>query len=122
MANKVDVLSGDGFYKGTNFEIHFQSLEDDGSPESISAFALQYTLWLRPESATPLLTKTVGSGIVITDGANGMGKVVFVPADTASLKPGVYFHKLKRTDTGSISSILPGKGHRAASLVLLPSA
>ena len=122
MDPKVDIRQSDGFFKGSDFFIEFQTLQEDGTPENITGFALAYTLWKHPDDTTALLTKTVGSGIVITDAPNGIGRIIFVPADTATLKSGVYFHKLARTDANFYSSILPGKGYKSATVQLLPQA
>lgn len=59
---------------------------------------------LRPEesvSQTPLVTKTVGSGIALTDGVGGLEVLVTIdPGDTASLSGGDYFHRLDYVATG----------------------
>lgn len=59
---------------------------------------------LRPEenaSQTPLFTKTVGSGIGLTDGAAGLEVLVTIdPGDTSLLAGGDYFHRLDYVATG----------------------
>ena len=52
---------------------------------------------------TAILTKTVGSGITITDAANGRADVAIDPADTADLK-GEYYHEVQLvlTDTSTV--------------------
>lgn len=47
------------------------------------------------------VTKTVGSGITITDGANGVCTVDLAAADTTALGAGDTSFKLRRTDSGS---------------------
>lgn len=46
-----------------------------------------------------IFSKTVGSGIVITDAANGLLEVTLAPADTETLS-GAYYHELEVTDAG----------------------
>ena len=121
--NKVDVREGDGFFAGSNFVIEFQALAQDGTPENINGWTLSYTWRRRADQAVADLTKTIaGGGITITNPSQGQGIISFVPADTdnVTIKPGVYIHRLTRTDTGSVSSIIPGRGYKSSTVVLLP--
>ena len=58
---------------------------------------------LRPiedPNQTALVTKTVGSGIALADGASGLEVLVTLdPADTTSLAGGDYFHRLDYVHT-----------------------
>ncbi len=53
---------------------------------------------------TPPGEKTVGSGIVITDAANGVLEVTLDPADTAPLK-GSFYHEIEMilTETSTVA-------------------
>ena len=54
--------------------------------------------------STALITKaTGGSGIAITDAANGIFTIDLDPSDTSS-KAGVYYHECQVTDTSSVVS------------------
>jgi hypothetical protein len=122
MATKVDIFAEDGFFRGTNYTIRFAVKDATGAPQDISGWSLSYTLRKRVKDTTALITKTVGSGVTITDALAGEGQVAFAPADTASLKAGFYTHQLDRTDAGQAGSVIPGRGQAGASVRLLDRA
>ena len=76
---------------------------DDGAEPPVavdlSGVAIQWAL-ARDLSIVPVVTKSVGSGIVITDPTNGIFKVTLDPADTEGLC-GIYYHEAEVTDTNS---------------------
>lgn len=122
MATKVDILVEDGFHVGTNFTIQHTQKDVNGDPQDISGWAMEYTLRKRVKDTTALITKTVGNGITIVDGAAGRVDIVFVPSDTEDIRPGVYAHKLTRTDVGAVGSMIPGRGEPGAAVFLLAQA
>ena len=53
----------------------------------ISGWSLQFTLRKNYGDPSPLLTKTIGSGITVTDSVNGVFKIAIADADTVNLLP-----------------------------------
>ncbi len=95
----------------------FEFTVDDGTdppgatPVNISAYALEWVLRQDRDSAAAIITKTTGSGIVITDGPNGKCQVTVAAADTLAIKPGIYFHTLRRTGAGTAVPLSFGVAH-----------
>lgn len=79
------------------------------SRQDITGWALRWDLRRSDSEGDPVvLTKATGSGIAITNGAQGEGTITLVDTDTDSLSPRVYRHALKRTDDGSETVLLFG--------------
>jgi hypothetical protein len=58
---------------------------------------------------TAYITKTVGSGIVLTTPASGILTITLDPADTDDLTPGEYEHEVEITDgDGNVSTVTVG--------------
>ena len=74
---------------------------------NITGFAIQFSLKLTVEDSD-LITKTVGSGITLTDPTNGVLTVTIDDTDTTSLSPGNYVYSLKRTDAGNETTFAIG--------------
>lgn len=53
------------------------------------------------------ITKTIGSGVTITDDTNGICTVTLAPADTAQLA-GTYYHELQATVGGGVVTLATG--------------
>jgi hypothetical protein len=68
----------------------------------ITGWALTWIL-VNPGSigSTPLISKTVGSGIAITNGAGGVLQVTISDTDSDALTGRDYWYELRRTDAGS---------------------
>ena len=81
-------------------------------PLDVSAFDLIWELKVSLDAATALVTKaTGGGGITVGDGVatNDRATVDLTDADTAGLKPGTYFHVLRRTNSANASWLSYGK-------------
>ena len=77
--------------------------EDGVTPEDITGWAITYEL-ARSNNLTGVVTKTVGAGIVITDGPAGELEVTIDAADTVDLYGAVgpsYVFEIRRTTSGS---------------------
>jgi hypothetical protein len=59
---------------------------------NITGASLTFTI--SDENDVVLLTKTVGSGITITDAANGVFEIVITDTDTTSTDIGKYYHSI----------------------------
>lgn len=69
-------------------------------PRSISSWAV--TFQVRDSlGGTSRITKTVGSGIALTDTGKGILTITLDKADTSSLTVRSYVWDIKRTDSGS---------------------
>jgi hypothetical protein len=77
----------------------------------ITGWALTFTIKLDPgDAGTVLVTKTVGSGITITDGPNGKADVVIAEADGEKLLADhEYDYDLWRTDSGNKTPLTFGR-------------
>ena len=69
-------------------------------PTDITGWSLTFTVRNKPGGTTQF-TKTVGSGIALTDTGRGIFTVTINSADTSSLASGDYEWSVKRTDAGS---------------------
>lgn len=75
-------------------------------PRSVVGWSVTFTVGYR-SGGTALITKTVGSGVTLTDSARGVISVAVLKANTSSLTPTAelatgesYVWDLKRTDSG----------------------
>lgn len=103
-----EVISGDS--RNLNFTIYDQDAADDDSVvKDISGFTT--ISWkLDTGVASTTVTKSLVSGITITDGANGLLTVALSPSDTASLTHGSYPHELEGTDgSGNKTTLAVGR-------------
>jgi len=90
MAVKADI----SFFKGEDVTI-----EDTVTGKNITGWALACAV-ARGYGQTAEFTKTVGAGITITDGANGVFQISIDDTDTDALDSGGYVWDVKRTDAG----------------------
>jgi len=86
--------------------------DEVGAVVDISSATLTWGLSKKSaDTTTPmgaaLITKTIGSGITITDGPNGRCDVAIDPADTDALA-GDFYHELEMVLTGETSTVLYG--------------
>jgi hypothetical protein len=92
------------FYKGEDVTI-----TDTMSPATnITGWSLQFTVRKNFGDATALITKTIGSGITVTDLTNGIFKIAVANADTSGLTPGAYVYDVERTDSGNRTVLTTG--------------
>jgi hypothetical protein len=77
--------------------------DNDDVVVDITSATITYQLSQNVKSAA-IISKTVGSGITLTDPTSGVFTITFDPADTASLS-GRYYHECEITDTsGDVST------------------
>jgi hypothetical protein len=99
-----------------NFEIHAGDSRDivvtvtdsQGGAFDLTGAAIAWQLARSAGSTSPAVSKSLGGGIAITDGPNGVFTVTLDPADTAALS-GLYYHEAEVTDgAGNRSTVLSG--------------
>lgn len=96
----VDLFQNEG-----DITLPFELL-DGASPLNITGWAISFRIGLR--SNKNLVTKTVGDGITITDGAAGELSVT-LDVDDLTRTPAVYDYEIRRTDTGSVRTLVAGQ-------------
>lgn len=80
-------------YAGDTLILEITAKDSDGSALDLSGLTLKWSL-ARTNTSTALLTKTVGSGITVTDAALGKFKVELTPSDTDKFS-GEYYHEVR---------------------------
>lgn len=99
-----------------NFEIHAGDSRDivvtvtdsQGGAVDLTGAAIAWQLARSADAASPAVFKSLGTGISITDGPNGVFTVTLDSADTEGLT-GLYYHEAEVTDTaGNRSTVLSG--------------
>lgn len=100
MATRVDIGFGDEpWLVGESRLLTFPVTDASDAAKSLagaSAVAWRWTNIAPAEgSPTTVLTKSLGSGVAVVDGAP---QATMDEADTADLTPGDYYHELRATD------------------------
>lgn len=110
MSNRQDITPEDFWFVGEDKIFPFTIYEVDGvTRQDITGWSLQYTLRDAATYPTPLITKTTASGITITDADEGEGEVLIADTDSNRLSPGLYWHRIKRTDAASEQNQVHGE-------------
>lgn len=108
MGSRVDIAAGD-YFSGDNLDILFTVSDGDnpGNPKDLTGASIDWVL-AKQQGKAPLITKSIGSGVTITDAANGKGTVSIQQADTENLKGDTYWHELQVTVGGKRSTSMYG--------------
>lgn len=83
-------------FSGDTKDLNVTVLNQDSAVVDLTGASVDFTISKKPGGAA-LVTKTVGSGIVLTDPTNGVMDITLNPADTVSLK-GAYHYQCRVTD------------------------
>lgn len=79
---------------------------------------ITWALASRDEDPVRHITKTLVSGITITDGPGGAFTITVLAADTADVPPGRYYHQARITDgSGNKSTVFNGEAKVFASIL-----
>ncbi len=107
MPKQTLIPSNFEMFSGNTKVLKVAVLDQDDVVVDLTGASADYAFSERP--GTPaLFTKSVGSGIVITDDVNGLLEVTINPADTESLS-GTFHHELEVTDAaGRKTTVLFG--------------
>lgn len=106
MATKTDF----SFFSGDTQTLKI-TVNDGATPPVAKDLTGATITWglAKRQGKAPFLTKTIGSGITVTDAVNGELEVAIDPADTADVKGGSYYHELEITDSiGNIATAAYG--------------
>lgn len=96
MATKSDFE----FFSGDTQKLKYTIDDADAAPARKDLTGATITWGLaKLQGKAPFLTKTIGSGITVTDAANGELDVDLDPADTADVRGGDYYHELEIIDS-----------------------
>lgn len=107
MSVESDIPRTSYWFRTETKVLEFTIYQADGvTPENITGYSITFEFC--QNDYTTVYSKTVGSGIVLTDAVNGVLQVTVDPADTSALTPGVYRYALKRTDAGSEAVLAHG--------------
>ena len=85
------------FYQGNDGTLSFTVFNPDGTRKTLTNASIEWLLAETDDIDNPHVTKTVGSGITITDGPNGECDVTLDSSDTSDLR-GNKHHRLTVTD------------------------
>ena len=91
---------------GDTFVIKATTTDKAGAIVNISGAAIKFGLYTVVDNGE-VLTKTVGSGIVITDGVIGLYEVTVDAADTAALA-GRHFHETEMIVSSTTRTVMVG--------------
>lgn len=94
-------------YAGDYITLDFTAKEESGAALNLTGLTLKWSLG-RTSDGPALLTKTVGTGITVTDAAAGKFKVELDPADTQKFS-GDYYHEAKAFNVSRPYTIFTGQ-------------
>lgn len=94
-------------YAGDYITLDFTAKEESGAALNLTGLTLKWSLG-RTSDGPPLLTKTIGSGITVTDAAAGKFKVELDQADTQKFS-GAYYHEAKAFNVSRPYTIFTGQ-------------
>lgn len=106
----MSVQQNESFHRGEDITLRLEVTTTGvggGPAVDITGWAISFSMQRRTPGSI-VLSKTVGSGITITDGPNGRADVVLSDDDTNALIPGDYDYDLKRTDSDSEAVLTTG--------------
>lgn len=93
-------------FAGEDRDIEFLVTDEDGDPVDITGFSITWKLRGRGIA----LDKSVGSGLTITDGPNGVFEIAISGTDSAPLS-GAFWHRAEVDDgVGDVTVVATGVG------------
>lgn len=103
------------YVAGDYLELVVSIQDGDGSPFDLTGIqGARYAIVPYPGAATPLLTKSLGAGITVTDEGGGVMTIALDNGDTDGMQ-GKFNHELEITDSGDrISTVMIGEFHVTA--------
>jgi len=108
MATNIPI---EDYFSGDTLRLNISVVDDNDNAVDIRSADIEYMIAQPPnaqQSKVIEVQKSVGSGITITDGANGKFEIDIEPTDTESLE-GRFEHECEVTDTdGDVTTIFTG--------------
>jgi hypothetical protein len=98
------------FFSGDTVKIKVTITDADNANDPKNLTGAQSIIWAlaKAQGKAPLVTKTVGGGITVTDAPNGVCEVLLSVGDTPNFK-GSFYHEMQVVDaTGNKSTVLYG--------------
>ncbi len=104
-------------HRGDDRSITYTVVDEAGAVVDVTAAAIVWVLAAQdtgasgpqPRPGSTLLTKSVGSGVVLVDAVNGDIRVDIDSVDTVALRaPNVYYHEVQITLAGKVTTIAFG--------------
>jgi hypothetical protein len=114
MADEQHITSDSDFFLGEDKILTFTVRQsDEVTPQDITGWAISWMLKRDASDvdASAIITKEVGTGVVLTTPASGVCTVTLEDTDTATLPSRLYYHELKRTDDGFETVLAYGTCH-----------
>jgi hypothetical protein len=113
MSIEQHVTIDDAWFTNSDHDFEFEIVQDDGTAQPVSGWNFVFLLKRNkkdPDSAAALRLETGVSPaqIAITDGPGGVVTVSVLKANSATLRAGLYYFELKRTDDGERSPVTHG--------------
>lgn len=113
MSVETAIAVTDHWFIGEDRIFQFTVKDANSATIDITGWAITWELRASTDAASALLSKSVGSGINLTDPTNGVLEVHINRADTwsgtaAVIQPGRYVHALHRTDAGAVTELAFG--------------
>ena len=103
------------FFAGDTITIRFSAVDALGSALNLENMTIEWAL-SKPSKTVELISKTVGSGITITDADGGLFEIRLMPTETQSLD-GEYYQEVQISEGGIISTIYAGSVHITKTLI-----
>lgn len=95
-------------FQGDDKDLVITVTDSAGAAVDLTGAAIAWQMARTARSATPNVSKSVGSGIVITDAPGGICTISLDPTDTEGLT-GDFYHELEVTDAqANITTVLSG--------------
>tara|TARA_R110002096_G_scaffold186882_7_gene366044 strand:+ start:73 stop:420 length:348 start_codon:yes stop_codon:yes gene_type:complete len=95
-------------FVGDDDNVNITVLDNAGAVVDISsATAIDWRM-SADEFTAPVLTKTLGAGITVTDGPNGVFQIAIASADTAALAYGTFYQSSRVTISSNLSHVATG--------------
>jgi len=96
-------------YKNDDKTFRVTVVDDLNRPINITGYLIHLSIRYNDFSTASILEKdsSVSSEILITDAANGVAEIYFIPEDTTDLSSGIYIYDIKvTTGTGKVYTIV----------------
>lgn len=83
-------------FSGDSIILKYNAVDEYGAVLNLTGGAIKWQL-ARNASDTPLLTKTIGAGVTVTNAAGGLFEVKLSFSETRTLGPGNFYHEVEHT-------------------------